>query len=37
VVMTGGNYGQYGVWRTFREEFVPALILPAAVPPRKSD
>ena len=35
VVMTGGNYGQYGVWRTFREEFVPALILPAAVPPRK--
>jgi len=30
--MTGGNYGQYGVWRKFRDEFVPSFILPAAVP-----
>ncbi|MCU0252764.1 MAG: beta-lactamase family protein [Vicinamibacterales bacterium] len=32
VVMTGGSYGQYGVWRTFREEFVPSFILPSAAP-----
>jgi CubicO group peptidase (beta-lactamase class C family) len=30
VVITAGNYGQYGVWRTFREELVPRYILSAA-------
>ena len=34
IVMTGGNYGQYGVWKEFRDRFVPSEILPAALPPR---
>jgi CubicO group peptidase (beta-lactamase class C family) len=25
VAITAGNYGQYGVWRTFREELVPSI------------
>jgi CubicO group peptidase (beta-lactamase class C family) len=30
VVITAGNYGQYGIWRTFRDEFVPRYVLAAA-------
>lgn len=30
VVITAGNYGQYGIWRTFREQLVPRYILGAA-------
>jgi len=30
VVMTAGNYGQYGIWRTFREQLVPRYVLAAA-------
>ncbi len=29
VVITAGNYGQYGIWRKFREELVPNYILAA--------
>lgn len=31
VVFTAGNYGMYGVWRKFRDEIVPQMILPAVV------
>ncbi|HEY5087938.1 MAG TPA: serine hydrolase, partial [Gemmatimonadaceae bacterium] len=34
VVITAGNYGQYGIWRTFRDELVPKYIL-GAVPSDK--
>lgn len=27
VVITAGNYGQYGVWRTFRDELVPRYVM----------
>ena len=27
VVITAGNYGQYGIWRTFRDDFVPRYVL----------
>ncbi len=30
VVITAGNYGQYGIWRTFREQLVPRYVLAAA-------
>jgi CubicO group peptidase (beta-lactamase class C family) len=30
VVITAGNYGQYGVWRTFRDQLVPRYVLAAA-------
>ena len=30
VTITAGNYGQYGTWRTFREELVPKYALAAA-------
>ena len=30
VVITAGNYGQYGIWRTFREQLVPRYILSSA-------
>jgi CubicO group peptidase (beta-lactamase class C family) len=29
IVITAGNYGQYGIWRTFREQLVPRYILGA--------
>lgn len=29
VAITAGNYGQYAVWRTFREELVPRFVLSA--------
>lgn len=29
VVITAGNYGQYGIWRKFREELVPKYIMAA--------
>jgi CubicO group peptidase (beta-lactamase class C family) len=31
IVFTAGNYGMYGVWRKFRDEIVPQMILPAVV------
>jgi CubicO group peptidase (beta-lactamase class C family) len=30
VVITAGNYGQYPVWRNFRDDFVPRYVLAAA-------
>ncbi len=32
VVITAGNYNQYRIWRTFRDELVPRYILPAVRP-----
>ena len=29
VVVTAGNYGTYGVWRKFRDEWLPEHIIPA--------
>jgi CubicO group peptidase (beta-lactamase class C family) len=29
VVITAGNYGQYGIWRKFREDLVPQYVLSA--------
>jgi hypothetical protein len=31
VVVTAGNYNSYGVWRKFRDEWLPQDIIPAAV------
>lgn len=36
VMFTAGNYGNYGVWRRFREEFLPQYII-AAVSSKPSD
>ena len=32
VVITAGNYGQFGTWRRFRDEFIPRWVLAAATP-----
>jgi CubicO group peptidase (beta-lactamase class C family) len=37
VAITAGNYNQYGVWRTFRDELVPKYILSAVVRPALYD
>lgn len=29
IAITAGNYGQYRVWRTFRDELVPRYVMPA--------
>lgn len=34
VVFTAGNYNSYGVWRKFRDELVPEIMIPAATPPK---
>ncbi|MEM9552783.1 MAG: serine hydrolase [Acidobacteriota bacterium] len=34
VVFMGGNYGDYGTWRAFREEWLPRELLPAVIDPR---
>ncbi len=31
VVITAGNYGQYGIWRKFREDFVPRYVIGAVI------
>lgn len=31
VVVTAGNYGNYGVWRKFRDEWLPQHVIPAAI------
>lgn len=33
VAFTAGNYGQYGIWRKFRDELVTQFVLPAVVNP----
>jgi CubicO group peptidase (beta-lactamase class C family) len=33
VVFTAGNYNSYGVWRKFRDEWVPQAIIPAVTGP----
>jgi CubicO group peptidase (beta-lactamase class C family) len=32
VVITAGNYNQYGVWRTFRETWLPEYLMPPSGP-----
>jgi CubicO group peptidase (beta-lactamase class C family) len=35
IASTGGNYGEYGIWKRFRDEIVPAVIAAATAGPTR--